>query len=40
VIEYLKKLLAHEANVGDPQDDIAKIFDKIQKWKEKAGDLD
>jgi Ca2+-binding EF-hand superfamily protein len=37
---YLKELLACESRVSDPLDDIQMIFEKIQTWKEKAGDKD
>ena len=41
VIEYLNKLLEVDKRLGEtPEDDIEKLFDKIQKWKLKAGDLD
>jgi len=40
VIEYLKKLVQVQAKVSDPLDDIEAIFNKIQKWKQKFGDLD
>jgi hypothetical protein len=39
-IFYLKELLACESRVNDPLDDIQLIFEKIQTWKEKAGDTD
>ena len=39
-VMYLKELLACESRVSDPLDDIQLIFEKIQKWKDKAGDKD
>ena len=40
VIDYLKVLISVQAKVSDPRDDIEAIFNKIQKWKQKFGDLD
>lgn len=40
VIDHLKGLAQCENRVQDPIDDIQLIFEKIQKWKQKAGDLD
>lgn len=40
VVAYLKQLIAAEGRVKQPTDDIKAIFDKIQRWKQKAGDLD
>jgi hypothetical protein len=40
VIDYLKILVFTQAKVKDPLDDIEAIFNKIQKWKKKQGDLD
>ena len=40
VIMYMQKLLVVAKAVSDPQDDIEAIFNKIQAWKEKFGDLD
>lgn len=36
----MKRLVQCQERVGEPLDDIKRIFDKIQKWKQKAGDLD
>ena len=40
VIKYLKDLVTCENRVDDPIDDIQLIFEKIQAWKQKAGDLE
>jgi len=40
VIEHLKGLAQCENRVQDPIDDIQAIFQKIQAWKEKAGNSD
>ena len=40
MVAYLKGLLNVENEVKDPLDDIKVIFDKIQVWKEKMGDLE
>ena len=40
LIGYLKGLMKVENDVKDPLDDIKVIFDKIQAWKEKMGDLE
>jgi hypothetical protein len=40
VVDYLKTLVQTQAKVSDPLDDIEAIFTKIQKWKQKFGDLD
>jgi hypothetical protein len=39
VIAYLIDLLDAQKRVQDPLDDIERIFDKIQAWKQKFGDL-
>jgi hypothetical protein len=39
-IKYLKELLVCESRVSDPLDDIQLIFEKIQTWKDKAGNKD
>lgn len=36
----LNRLIDCESRVHEPTDEIKVIFDKIQAWKEKAGDLD
>ena len=36
----MQNLLARKDSVGNPQDDIEGIFNKIQKWKEGFGNLD
>ena len=40
VFAYLVDLLDAEKRVADPLDDIEAIFDKIQAWKQKFGDLE
>jgi len=40
VVGYLKALQEVQKKVKDPLDDIEAIFNKIQKWKQKMGDLD
>jgi hypothetical protein len=40
VVDALKALLACESRVSDPLDDIMMIFEKIQKWKDAAGNKD
>ena len=40
LIDFLNKIIEAETRIGEPQDDIGVIFDKIQLWKESFGDLD
>ena len=37
VVQYLQKLLDCNKAVGNPEDEIKVIFDKIQNWKEGLG---
>ena len=40
VIEYFKKLVDFQSQIGGICDDIGAVFDKIQAWKKKFGNLD
>lgn len=40
VVQYLQALLKAAKVVQDPKDDIGAIFDKINTWKKKFGNLD
>ena len=40
VIDYLQSLIQCQQRLQDPLDDIETIFNKIQAWKQKFGDLD
>jgi len=40
VIQFIEKLLEFERTVDDPIEEIQAIFEKILKWKQKAGNLE
>ena len=40
VVGYLNSLVQAAKKIGDPLDDIEKIFNKIQDWKQSFGNLD